>query len=147
MQTCKPCLCKFLQICVNFFILPTISFVKARKMIVQEKYIEFRLCKVSGSESRGILFPGNLVFYALFACTIFHLYRIGCSFCTLEGVAQVQRKECAHKQPTYNSNLQLEFSLPFFYCNTQHKLQLHDKWHILYKLVCILLVSMNLKTK
>ena len=32
MQTCKPCLCKILQICVNFFILPAISFVKARKI-------------------------------------------------------------------------------------------------------------------
>ena len=34
------------QTCVNFFILPTISFVKARTRIVQEKYIEFRLCKL-----------------------------------------------------------------------------------------------------
>ena len=30
-QTCKPCLRKFFQICVNFLILPAISFVKPRK--------------------------------------------------------------------------------------------------------------------
>ena len=30
-QTCKPCLCNFFLICVNFLILPAISFVKPRK--------------------------------------------------------------------------------------------------------------------
>jgi hypothetical protein len=42
-QTCLPCLCTFFQICENFFILPSISFVKTRKRLVQEKYIEFPL--------------------------------------------------------------------------------------------------------
>ena len=46
MQTCKQCLCTIFQTSVNFFILPAISFVKARKRLVQEKYIEFRLCKL-----------------------------------------------------------------------------------------------------
>ena len=39
-------MCKKIQICENFFILPAISFVKVRKKLVQEKYIEFRLCKL-----------------------------------------------------------------------------------------------------
>ena len=34
------------QICANLFILPSISFVKAIKRLVQEQYIELRLCKL-----------------------------------------------------------------------------------------------------
>ena len=63
-QTCKPCLCNFFQICVNFFILTAISFVKARERLVQEKYINLDCVNFSFfSRSVGRVVPKYKIMY------------------------------------------------------------------------------------